>query len=63
MALIFDPTMQQCIIHMYTKFHDFSFNSSWENRDTKKSDGVMELRIYRQTKPSIAILFQKIKTL
>ena len=46
MALIFDPTIQQCIVHMFTKFNDFSFNSSWENSDKKiwQRYGVADLQ-------------------
>ena len=55
---ILNSTIQQLIVHVYTKFQDSSYNSSSENCDTKKSYGITELRNYGQTKSSIAPLFQ-----
>ena len=33
-SLILNPTIQQVIVHAYTKFQDSSYSSSWENSDT-----------------------------
>ena len=44
---ILNPTIQQLIVHVYTKFQDSSYNSSSENCDTKKilrNYVIMELR-------------------
>ena len=43
---ILNLTIQQLIVHVYTMFQDSSYNSSWENCDTKKSYGITELRDY-----------------
>ena len=32
---ILNPTIQQLIVHEYTKFQHSSFKSSWENSNTK----------------------------
>ena len=60
-SLILDPTIHQLIVHVYTKFQDSSYNSSWDNCDTKKilrNYGVTRLRNYAQTNSSIAPPFQ-----
>ena len=44
MSSILNPTIQQLIVHVYTKFQDSSDKNSWENCDTKKSYGITELR-------------------
>ena len=44
---ILNPTIQQLIFHLYTKFQDSSFNSSWENCARKN---LTELRSYVITK-------------
>ena len=34
MSLILNSSIQQLIVHVYSKFQGSSFNNSWENSDT-----------------------------
>ena len=48
MSLILDPTIQQLIAHVFTKFQNSSFTNSWKNCDKKEL--MVTCKIWKERK-------------